>query len=60
MDKYSLKRGGSNMKDFGRPSEEAMIMALSFVKDVVIPRLIAEQKIDQLMEEIKKSTEKAS
>jgi hypothetical protein len=48
------------MKDFGRPSEEAMIMALSFVKDVVIPRLITEQKIDQLMEEIKKSTEKAS
>jgi hypothetical protein len=31
-------------KDFGRPSKEAMALALSFVKHTVIPRLIAEQK----------------
>jgi hypothetical protein len=38
------KKGGDNMKDFGRPSKEAMALALSFVKQTVIPRLIAEQQ----------------
>jgi hypothetical protein len=32
------------MKDFGQPSKEAWVQALTFVKQVVIPRLIAEQK----------------
>jgi hypothetical protein len=31
-----------NKKDFGQPSKEAWKMALEFVKNTVIPRILAE------------------
>jgi hypothetical protein len=43
-----------NKKDFGRPSKEAMALALSFVKHTVIPRVLADV---QKNEEIQRNKE---
>jgi hypothetical protein len=44
-----------NEKDFGRPSKEAMALALSFVKQTVLPRILADIRKN---EEIQKNKEK--
>jgi hypothetical protein len=33
-----------NKKDFGRPSKEAMALALSYVKQTVLPRILADMR----------------
>ena len=45
------------MKDFGRPSKEAMALFLSFVKHTVIPRYIAEQQAKKQQQQLEKKAQ---